>query len=136
MCFFGIQIRSSPSQLPSPKNMAWTTSVSETPSTTPSMDFSSPSRDPNNIGNITLASALGACSGFAAKRLAKGAGLGIGLGFMALQVLTALIFFQGLAQTGLIKINWPLIEETFHTGLDLVIYVFCLTLFSEWRWQD
>jgi hypothetical protein len=73
-----------------------------------------PSFDTGEVGgirSISMATALGACSGFAAKRLAKGAGLGIGLGFMAV---------QGLAQTGLIKINWPRVEELFHAGLDLV----------------
>lgn len=66
--------------------------------------------DTLNVGNVSMATVLGAASGFAAKRVAKGAGLALGVGFIGL---------QGLAQTGLIKINWPKIEGMFHSNLDL-----------------
>ncbi|KAJ3391360.1 hypothetical protein HDU84_006105 [Entophlyctis sp. JEL0112] len=60
-------------------------------------------------GDDGVAVLLGACSGFAAKKIAKGAGLTIGLGFMGL---------QALAYTGFVKVDWSKVESALVKKLD------------------
>ncbi|KAJ3248871.1 hypothetical protein HDU78_009388 [Chytriomyces hyalinus] len=59
---------------------------------------------------ISVATLAGACSGFASKKILKGAGLAVGLGFMSLQALT---------YTGVVKVDWQKIESKISSGLDV-----------------
>ncbi|KAJ3150786.1 hypothetical protein HDU86_006295 [Geranomyces michiganensis] len=54
-----------------------------------------------NASEISMATALGACSGFATKKLAKTGGLIIGLGFLGV---------QGLVHAGILQVNWQKVE--------------------------
>ncbi|KAJ3248350.1 hypothetical protein HDU78_000976 [Chytriomyces hyalinus] len=64
---------------------------------------------PANVSEISFATLLGLCSGYAAKKFAKGAGFVIGASFLAL---------QGLAMTGVITIDWKRIESEVTKRLD------------------
>ncbi|KAJ3076697.1 hypothetical protein HDU98_001159 [Podochytrium sp. JEL0797] len=64
---------------------------------------------PADMQEISVATMFGACSGFAVKKIAKGAGFAIGLGFMSL---------QALSYSGVIKINWDDINKKITGGLD------------------
>eukprot|EP00842_Homolaphlyctis_polyrhiza_P005480 jgi/Hompol1/5933/HPOL_000998-RA len=57
---------------------------------------------PADIGEIGMASVFGATAGFAAKRMSKRAAFAIGISFMGI---------QALSQTGLVKVNWPMLEQ-------------------------
>ncbi|KAI8614263.1 FUN14 family-domain-containing protein [Chytriomyces sp. MP71] len=62
-----------------------------------------------DVQEISVAAVFGVCSGFATKKIAKGAGLAVGLGFMSLQALT---------YTGVVKVDWEQIETQVAKGLD------------------
>ncbi|KAJ3415049.1 hypothetical protein HDV05_005575 [Chytridiales sp. JEL 0842] len=62
------------------------------------------------MSEIGMATVLGACSGFATKKLAKTGGLVLGVTFMGL---------QALSHANIIKINWPRIEELVVGKLDV-----------------
>ncbi|TPX59840.1 hypothetical protein PhCBS80983_g02252 [Powellomyces hirtus] len=54
-----------------------------------------------NASEISMATALGACSGYATKKLAKTGGLIVGLGFIGV---------QALVHADVLKVNWPKVE--------------------------
>ncbi|KAJ3031922.1 hypothetical protein HDV00_008093 [Rhizophlyctis rosea] len=60
------------------------------------------STDAANVGEIGMATVLGATAGFATKKLAKTGGLVIGLGFITL---------QALSHADILKVNWPRVEN-------------------------
>ncbi|KAI8808804.1 hypothetical protein BJ742DRAFT_807678 [Cladochytrium replicatum] len=68
------------------------------------------STDPAKYSEIGMATVFGACSGFAAKKLAKTGGLIVGLGFMSI---------QALVYADILKINWPRVESIIIGPLDL-----------------
>ncbi|KAI8905081.1 FUN14 family-domain-containing protein, partial [Gorgonomyces haynaldii] len=55
------------------------------------------------------ATVMGGCSGYAAKKMTKGAALVIGLGFMGL---------QALSHADVIRINWSKLEQYMVKSLD------------------
>ncbi|ORY51641.1 hypothetical protein BCR33DRAFT_712659 [Rhizoclosmatium globosum] len=65
---------------------------------------------PADFQEISVATLLGACSGFACKKFAKGAGLAIGVGFMSL---------QALHYSGYAKVDWNKIENSITKGIDM-----------------
>ncbi|KAJ3130998.1 hypothetical protein HK100_007030 [Physocladia obscura] len=64
---------------------------------------------PADATEISVATLVGACSGFAVKKIAKGTGLVIGVGFLSL---------QALSYSGFVKIDWPKIESAIVKRLD------------------
>ncbi|KAI9193137.1 FUN14 family-domain-containing protein [Polychytrium aggregatum] len=64
---------------------------------------------PKHLSEISFTTVLGGCSGYAAKKLAKGAGVAVGVTFIA---------FQSLVQLDLIQVNWPRIESMFVRAVD------------------
>jgi uncharacterized membrane protein (Fun14 family) len=58
---------------------------------------------------IGIATILGGCTGFAAKKMTKGVAITLGLGFMGL---------QALAHANLIQVNWPRVENLVISRLD------------------
>ncbi|KAJ3030803.1 UNVERIFIED_CONTAM: hypothetical protein HDU68_007720 [Siphonaria sp. JEL0065] len=64
---------------------------------------------PATAQEISIATILGACSGYTCKKLAKGSALLIGIAFMSL---------QALAYTGLITINWEKLESALVKRID------------------
>ncbi|KAI9343652.1 FUN14 family-domain-containing protein [Obelidium mucronatum] len=81
--------------------------VQEVLQVVPSFSFGT---HPADIQEISVATVLGACSGFAAKKIAKGAGLAVGLGFMSLQALT---------YSGFVKVDWSKFENMAVQKLDV-----------------
>ncbi|KAJ3282721.1 hypothetical protein HK104_010759 [Borealophlyctis nickersoniae] len=59
------------------------------------------STDPANVGEVGMATVLGASAGYATKKIAKTGGLVLGVGFIAI---------QALAHADLVKVNWPRVE--------------------------
>jgi uncharacterized membrane protein (Fun14 family) len=66
-------------------------------------------QDPASVQEIGVATVLGGASGFAAKKVTKGAATIIGLGFMTI---------QGLAYADLIRVNWPKVESLMMKYID------------------
>jgi FUN14 domain-containing protein 1 len=65
--------------------------------------------DPPTVQEIGIATLLGGCSGFAARKVTKTAATLVGIGFMGL---------QGLAYADLIRINWPRVENLLMKYID------------------
>ncbi|KAJ3030799.1 UNVERIFIED_CONTAM: hypothetical protein HDU68_007716 [Siphonaria sp. JEL0065] len=65
---------------------------------------------PADAQEISVATLLGLSSGFASKKILKGAGLAVGLGFMSLQALT---------YTGFVKVDWTKFEGLAVQRLDV-----------------
>ncbi|KAI9004233.1 FUN14 family-domain-containing protein [Gaertneriomyces semiglobifer] len=59
------------------------------------------SNDAATLSEVSMASLLGACSGYAAKKLAKTTGLIVGVSFIGVQV---------LVKADILKVNWPRVE--------------------------
>ncbi|KAJ3022792.1 hypothetical protein HKX48_005268 [Thoreauomyces humboldtii] len=57
---------------------------------------------PADVSEVTMSTALGATAGFASKKLAKTAGLLIGVGFIGV---------QALAHADILHVNWPKVEN-------------------------